>query len=85
MTMGEKGNYILAVLKTTEYYENLKESLRDLRNEMQSLTNITVNNRTYNIECFLGDTGSFWPVFVALELQTQDYACIWWKCLRLER
>ena len=59
VAMGEKGNYILAILKTTENYESLQESLRDLRNEMQSLTNITVNNRTYNIECFLGGDWKF--------------------------
>ena len=52
--MGEKGNYILAIIKTTESYENLKESLFDLSSEMTSLTKITVNDKTYTIEYFLG-------------------------------
>ena len=53
LAMGEKGNYILAIIKTTESYENLQESLSDLRNEMELLETITVNNCKYNIEYFL--------------------------------
>ena len=30
--MNEKGNYVLAIIKTRENYNNLKESLADLRN-----------------------------------------------------
>ena len=50
LAMGEKGNYILAIIKTTESYENLQESLSDLRNEMELLKTITVNSCKYNIE-----------------------------------
>ena len=32
--MSEKGNYVLAIIKTGENYENLKESLADLNNKM---------------------------------------------------
>ena len=32
--MSEKGNYVLAILKTTESCDNLKESLSDLTTEM---------------------------------------------------
>ena len=47
---GEKGNYILAIIKTTESYENVQESLPDFRNEMQLLKTITVNYHNYNIK-----------------------------------
>ena len=40
--MNEKGNYVLATIKTTENYDNLKESLADLNNEMSNLKEITV-------------------------------------------
>ena len=53
LAMGEKRNYILAIIKTTESYENLRESLSDLRNEMELLETITVNNCKYNIAYFL--------------------------------
>lgn len=85
VAMGEKANYILAILKTTENYENLQESLCDLRNEMQSLTNITVNNHTHNIEYFLGGDWKFLACVCGLRAANQDYACIWCKCPRLER
>lgn len=32
--VSEKDNYVLAILKTTESYDNLKESLSDLTAEM---------------------------------------------------
>ena len=35
--MSEKGNYVLAILKTSENYDNLKESLSDLTQEMSKL------------------------------------------------
>ena len=34
--MIEKGNYVLAIIKTTENYDNLKESLADLNHEMSN-------------------------------------------------
>ena len=50
--MNEKRNYVLAIINTTENYDNLKESLADLNNEMSNLKEITVNNRKYSIEYF---------------------------------
>ena len=43
VAMGEKGNYVLAVIKTTETYDNLRDSLADLRMEMSNLQEISVN------------------------------------------
>ena len=36
----EKGNYILAIIKTTESYDNLKVSIEDLYDEMPNLKEI---------------------------------------------
>lgn len=41
LAMGEKGNYVLAVIKTTETYDNLRESLADLQMEMSNLKEIS--------------------------------------------
>ena len=73
LAMGEKRNYILAIIKTTESYENLRESLSDLRNEMELLETITVNNCKYNIAYFLrGRLGvsdlRLWPGGLKLRL-----------------
>ena len=84
LAMGEKGNYILAIIKTTESNENLQESLSDLRNEMELLKTITVNNCKYNIEYFLGGDWRFLACVCGLGAANQDYACIWCKCLRLQ-
>ena len=51
--MNEKGNYVLAIIKTKESYDSVKESLVDLINEMSNLKEITANNVKYNIEYFL--------------------------------
>ena len=47
--MSEKGNYVLAIIKITENYDNLKESLADLINEMSNLKEITVNDHKLEI------------------------------------
>ena len=52
--MNEKGNYVLAILKTTENYDNLKESLADLTEEMSKLNKVKVRGKGSNIKCFLG-------------------------------
>ena len=54
VAIGEKGNYILAVIKTTEIYDNLRDSVADLRMEMSNLKEISANSCTDKIEYFLG-------------------------------
>ena len=44
--MNEKGNYVLAILKTTENYGNLKESLADLTEEMSKLNKVKVRGKS---------------------------------------
>lgn len=51
--MSEKDNYVLAILKTTESYDNLKESLSDLTAEMTKLSKVKVGGKHCNIEYFL--------------------------------
>ena len=83
--MSEKGNYVLAILKTSENYDNLKESLSDLTQEMSKLNKVTVEGKTYNIEYFLGGDWKFLACVCGLGAASQDYACIWCKCPRNQR
>lgn len=72
MAMAKKGNYSLAIIKTTESYEALQESLTDRRHEMELLKNITINNRTYDIEYFLGGDWKFFACVRGLGAANQD-------------
>ena len=83
--MNEKGNYVLALIKTTENYDNLKKSLADLNNEMSNLKEITVNSHKYSIEYFLGGDWKFLACVCGLGAANQNFSCIWCKCPRNER
>lgn len=82
LAMGEKGNYVLAVIKTTETYDNLRESLADLRMEMSNLKEISANNCTYKIEYYLGSNWKFLALVCGIGWANEDYACVWCKCPR---
>ena len=83
--MGEKGNYVLTVIKTTETYDNLRDSLADLRMEMSDLKEINANNYTYKVEYFLGGDWKLLALVCDLGRANEDYACVWCKCPRTER
>ena len=83
--MNDKGNYVLAIIKTTENYDNLKESLADLIKEMSNLKEITVKNQKYGIEYFLGGDWKFLACVCGLGAANQNFACIWCKCPINER
>ena len=74
--MNEKGNYVLAIIKTTENYDNLKESLANLNNEMSNLK---------EIEYFLGGDWKFLACVSGLRAANQNFSRIWCKCPRNER
>lgn len=83
--MSEKDNYVLAILKTTESYDNLKESLSHLTAEMTKLSKVKVGGKHYNIEYFLGGDWKFLACVCGLGAANQDHACIWYKCPRNQR
>lgn len=85
LAMSERGNYILAVLRTTESYDTLAESLSDIVKEMQDLKDISVDNETFYFEYFLGGDWKFLACVCGIGAANADYACIWCKCARLDR
>ncbi|CAH3031048.1 unnamed protein product [Pocillopora meandrina] len=72
--MSEKGNYVLAIIKTKETYDNLKESLSDIKTEMAQLNKIEVDNVKYKIEYFIGGDWKFQACICSLGAANQDYA-----------
>ena len=69
LAMSEKGNYILAVLRTTESYDTLAESLSDLVKEMDDLKVMSIDNEIFHFEYFLGGDWKFLSL------------CLWhWCC-----
>jgi len=53
------GCHIIALLNTTEDYDNLDDALVDIADEMKILKSITVNGIVFSLEFFLGGTGNF--------------------------
>lgn len=80
--MGEKGSYALSVIKTTETYDHLRDSIADLQMEMSNLQEISANNCTYNMEYFLGGDWIFLARVCGLFRANQEYACVWRRCPR---
>ena len=78
--MSEKGNYVIAVIKTKDDYEGIRVSLSDLRDEMKNLTSITCDGRTFEIEYFLSGDWKFLATVCGIGPANQDYACIWCFC-----
>ena len=82
IAMAEKGNYVLAVIKGTEEYDDLRDSLEDLRKEMGNLKEVNVNGHNFEIQYFLGGDWKFLALVCGLGKANQDFAYIWCKCPR---
>ena len=85
IAMTESGNYVLAIIKTKENYDSIRMSLGDLKDEMENLKEITVNDKNYKIEYFLGGDWKFLATVCGLGPANQEHACIWCKCPREDR
>ena len=51
-----KGNHVIALINTTEDYENLLEALDDITSEVKNLNSVVVNGVSHNVEFFWGLT-----------------------------
>ena len=74
VAMGQKGNYILAIIENTESYDNLRQGLADLIKEMSNLKEINVNGRNYKIDYYLGGDWKF--VALVCGVGTANYQCL---------
>ena len=76
----EKGNYILAIVKTKDDYKGIRESLRDIIQDAATLTSITVEGNILNLEFFLGGDWKFLATVCGIGPANQNFACIWCLC-----
>jgi len=80
-----RGNHTIAIINATEKYEELEIALRDIRNEVESLTSITIDGVNFPIEYFLCGDLKFLALICGIENATCTRACIWCKCPAGER
>ena len=76
----KKGNYMLAIVKTKDDYEGIRDSLKDLREEMSSLDFIKCQEVSFKIEYFLGGDWKFLATACGIGPANQNIVCIWCLC-----
>ena len=79
------GNHSLAILKVSEKYEELVAGLEDICTEAKDLEVITVREKVYKIQFFLGGDLKFLAVVCGIEAANSEHACIWCKCPKRQR
>lgn len=84
-TTSPNGNHTIALLNTTENYDNLTEALENIANEVKTLQSITVDGITFTVEYFLRTNWKFLVLIVGIEAATAKYFCIWCNCAAEDR
>ena len=68
-----------------ENYDNLAAALEDICNEGKQLKSITINDKSYEIETYLGGDLKSLAMVCGIDAVNCEHACVWCKCPRLER
>jgi hypothetical protein len=78
------GNYSLGIFEMNENYDELKEALREIIENLKIYKEATINNLKYEIEWFLGGDMKFISTVLGLDVNfaTGLFPCPWCKCLR---
>ena len=79
------GNHSVAIFKMAENYQNLAAALEDIHNERQQMKSITIDDRNYEIETYLGGDLKFLVMVCGIDAANCEHACIWCKCPKSER
>lgn len=77
-----KGNHTLAILKVSESYDNLAAAIIE---EAKDLEILTVDNKVYQVQYFLGGDWKFLALVCGIESASSNHACIWCKCPKVKR
>lgn len=80
--MSAKGNHTIAMVKGTEKYETLKESLKNVFDEINALNRdkkLTIDGKDYNVELFLGGNYKFILIILGMKSATSHHSCVWCK------
>ena len=79
------GNCILALINTTEGYDNLSEALEDIIDEVNNLQSVIVNGVSYDLQYFFGADMKFLAICMGIEAANSNFSCIWCKCPTSDR
>ena len=80
-----EGNHVLAIFKTPEKYNFVKNALEDIIRDVERLKEIRIGQDTFSIEYYLGGDWKFLAAVTGIDAASSTYACIWCKCKRDER
>ena len=73
------GCHVIALINTTEDYENLQESLTDIADELRHLKSINVDGKEFTVQLYLGGDWKFLALVTGIEAATSLF-CVWCKC-----
>ena len=79
------GNFLLAIFKAPESYESLKVALEDIISEAKNMNTISINEKLYTLDYYLGGDLKFLNLVTGLDSNASRYSCIWCKCPAEER
>ncbi|KAJ8049453.1 Proline-rich transmembrane protein 1 [Holothuria leucospilota] len=82
---GEKGSYLVGIIKVPEKYESLKEGLKDIIEEVNNLKEITVDDNIFQVEFYLGGDLKFLNLVMGIDGFSAKNSCLWCKCPAKER
>ena len=80
--MSARGNHTIAVVKGEEKYGTLKESFQNVFDEINALNRskkLTIDDRDYNVELFLGGDYKFILILLGMKSATSSHSCVWCK------
>lgn len=79
---------VLAIVKSSENYDNLSASLSPVFSEINELYvsgNIKVDDKLYDLDIFFGSDMKFMQICLGLGSSTGEYACPWCKVHKKDR
>lgn len=79
------GTHTIALLNTTEHYDNMAEALGKVIEDVKIMESITVNGATFSVEFFLCADWKFLALIVGIQAASSKHFCIWCKCTNEER
>ena len=76
MAKSPKGNHSVAILNGTENYDDLRDALSDICEEVENLTTLNVDGLTFPLEYFLCSDLKFLTIICGIKSATSTYPCI---------
>ena len=68
--------HVVALINTTENYENLEEFLTDIADELRHLKSINVDGKKFTLQFYLGGDWKFLALVSGIEAATSRFLCV---------